>query len=178
MKKEYTLKCEKCGNTCRVQGTKEELEKWLDTMFGICPAGGNHCEIGNKRSYLEVVDETEQLSHVPTQKEVLTKLLEMVRQRKPILVVGLNHPDVPTIHNFCPKEYRGSIRHCGYGFFEGKTEKGTFSFDGGGAMVHWEFKEGRLSWSPLRVENDGVLELLGYDFKKVEVALQGIANAT
>ena len=162
-----------------MQGTKEELEKWLDTMFGICPAGGNHCEIGNKRSYLEVVEESEQLSRIPTQKEVLTKLLEMVRQRKPILIVGLNDLDVPTIHNFCPKEYRSSIRHCGYGFFEGKTEKGTFSFDAGGAMVHYEFKEGWLSWSPLRVGNDGVLELLGYDFKKVEVALQRmIANAT
>jgi len=103
-------------------------------------------------------------------------ILEALRNRgmEELLVVGLNHPDVPTIHNFCPKKYSCSIRHCGYGFFEGKTEKGAFSFDGGGAMVHCEFKEGWLSWSPLRVENDGVLELLGYDFKKVEVALQGI----
>lgn len=179
MKKECTLKCEKCGNTCRVQGTKEELEKWLDTMFGICPAGGNHCEIGNKRGYLEVVGESDRLSRIPTKKEILTELLERVRQRKPTLIVGLNNPDIPTIHNFCPKEYRSSIRHCGFGFFEGKTEKGTFSFDAGGAMVHCEFKEGRLSWTPLRVENDGVLELLGYDFKKVEAALQEtIENAT
>jgi len=171
-KKEYTLRCKTCGNTCRVQGTKEELEKWMDTMFGICPAGGNHCEIGNKRDYLEVVGESEQLSRIPTKKEVLTKLLERVQQRKPTLIVGLDNPDIPTIHSFCPREYRDSIAHCGFGFFEGKTEKGTFSFDAGGAMVQCNFEGGSLSWTPLRVENDAILELLGYNFHKIEVALQ------
>lgn len=151
-----------------MQGNKEELEKWLDTIFGICPAGGNHVEIGNKRSYLEVVGESEQLSHVPTKKEILSKLLARIQQKKPILIVGLDNPDIPNIHNFCPKRYKDSVKHCGFGFFEGTTEKGTFSFDGGGAMVH----ESSLSWTPLRVENDGVLELLGYDFSKVERALQ------
>ena len=172
MKKEYTLKCKKCGNTCQVQGTKEDLEKWLDTMFGICPAGGNHVEIGNKRSYLEVVGESEQLSRVPTKKEILSKLLERIQQRKPTLIVGLDNPDIPNIHNFCPKKYRDSVAHCGFGFFEGKTEKGTFSFDGGGAMVHRSFKGGSLAWTPLRVENDAVLELIEYDFAKIERALQ------
>ena len=140
-------------------------------MFGICPAGGNHCEIGNKRSYLVVTGESDELSHIPTKREILGLLLIKIRKRNPILIVGLDNPDIPTIHNFYPKEYKESIRHCGYGFFEGQTEKGEFSFDAGGAMRHHEFEGGWLSWSPLRAADD-VLDLLGYDFEKVEKALQ------
>ena len=140
-------------------------------MFGTCPAGGNHCEIGNKRSYLEIVGESDELSHIPIKREILELLLREIHKKNAILVVGLDNSNIPTIHNFCPKKYRESIQHCGYGFFEGQTEKGEFNFDAGGAMKHHEFEGGRLSWSPLRA-SDEVLSLLGYDFDKVERALQ------
>lgn len=80
-KKEFTLRCRVCGNTMRGQGTREELEKWLDTMFGDCPAGGIHVELGKKRDYLEVLGESEELSHIPTPKEVLEELMERYDDR-------------------------------------------------------------------------------------------------
>ena len=130
-------------------------------------------ELGNKRDYLEFVGDSDKLSPVPTKREILEKLLQKVREKKAILVVGLNNPDIPTIQNFCNKEIHRTVRHCGFGFFEGSTEQGTFSFDAGGAMIHHQFPSGtHLSWTPLRATAE-VLEVLGYDFQKVENALEG-----
>ncbi|GAH82817.1 unnamed protein product, partial [marine sediment metagenome] len=75
--------------------------------------------------------------------------------------------------------YYKSIRHQGFGFFEGRTEHGEFSFDGGGAMRHVSTgrydEKGRrlpgpyesLSWCPLSAEPE-VLEDLGYDVEAVK----------
>ena len=49
---------------------------------------------------------------------------------------------IPGIHDFYPKRYYSSIEHCGFGIFEGRTEHGRFSFDGGGAMRRVQAGEG------------------------------------
>jgi len=175
--KEYVYRCKRCGNTVKAQGeTDEDFEKWLDTQFGICPAGGNHVELGNKRDFLEFVEESKALAHVPTRKEILTQLLSQVEQGSAILIVS-SPPvsDVPTIHNFCTPEVHKTVQHCGFGFFEGRTEKGSFSFDGGGAMTRYSFPEGYLSYSPLRASEE-VLDELGYSLAKVSEALQTEIN--
>ena len=112
-----------------------------------------------------------------SKKQVLEDLLERVNERKPIIIVGLEQKEIPTLHNFYPKKYYESIRHLGFGFFEGRTEHGKFSFDGGGAMRHYDFKEeGWLSWSPLRTDNAEVTKDLGYDFERVKQALREILS--
>jgi hypothetical protein len=104
-------------------------------------------------------------------------LLQKVEQGEPVLIVGLNDPRISTIHNFYPKKYYESIEHRGFGFFEGKTEHGTFSFDGGGAMHHYDLDDGVfLSWSPLRADNGEVLKDLGYDCEKIASVLRDIIN--
>ena len=175
-KSEYIFRCKICKGEVHAQAkSKEEVETWLDQQFGICPAGGNHVELGLKRDYLELVRVSDELSHIPTKKEILSELLEKVEARKPILMVGLEHPDIPTIHNFCSKEVHQTVNHCGLGFFEGHTKHGTFSFDAGGAMRHHRFEDGTwLSVTPLRVDNEEVLRDLTYDFAKVEQALKEV----
>jgi len=99
-------------------------------------------------------------------------LLKEVQEKRAILIVGLDNGNIPDIHNFYPKKYYESIRHLGFGFFEGTTEHGDFSFDAGGAMRHHSFEDKTwLSWTSLRASYD-VLNDLGYDFEKVETALQ------
>ena len=170
-KSELVYRCSRCGNEVHVQGTEEQAEKWLGTQMGVCPAGGNHVELGEKRIYLEFVRKEETLSYVPTKAEVLTKLLNMVKEKQPILVMGLGNKNVRTIHNFCNREIHKTVKHCGFGFFEGNTPKGTFSFDAGGAMHGETFRGGRLSWTPLRASSE-VLEYLDYDFGEMVTALQ------
>ena len=113
-----------------------------------------------------------------SKKQVLEDLLERLEAGNPTIIVGLEHKDIPALHNFYPKKYYESIKHLGFGFFEGKTEHGKFSFDGGGAMRHHNFKEeGWLSWSPLRTDNQEVIKDLGYDFQRVSKALREIINS-
>lgn len=112
-----------------------------------------------------------------TKKEVLALLLQKVEQGDAVLIVGLNDPRIPDIHNFYPKKYYTSIEHCGFGFFEGKTEHGTFSFDAGGAMDHYNLEGGGwISWSPLRTQNPEVLKDLGYNFEEVKKTLKEIIS--
>ena len=108
-------------------------------------------------------------------KDILQNLLSKLERGEPVLIIGLNRECVPSIHNFYPKKYYGSIQHRGWGFFEGRTEHGTFSFDGGGAMQHHHFEDGTwLSWSSLRVDNPEVLKDLEYDCNKVAVILREV----
>jgi hypothetical protein len=104
-------------------------------------------------------------------------LLQKIEEGEAVLIVGLDDARIPDIHNFYPRKYYTSIEHLGYGFFEGKTEHGTFSFDGGGAMHHHDLSnEGFISWSYLRTENAEVLKDLLYDFEKVKSALKEIIS--
>lgn len=110
-------------------------------------------------------------------KKLLIELLGRIEKGRPYIIVGLDHPDIPQLHNFYPKKYYESIVHCGYGVFKGETEHGTFDFCGGGAMSHYEFGEdGWVSYSSIGVENAEVLKDLEYDFEKVAKALRGIVN--
>ena len=97
--------------------------------------------------------------------------------RGAVLLSGSGMPGIPGIHNFYPKRYYPSIEHCGFGFFEGRTERGKFSFDGEGAMRHAQAGEGEdreyLSWTPLRAE-EAVLEDLGYDFEAAMEAVRRV----
>jgi len=118
---------------------------------------------------------------MPTKREVIEYLLKQIEQGKPFLIVGLNHPDIPDIHNFYRRNpekadrYWRSIEHLGFGLFEGRTEHGYFHFDGGGAMHHDHFDDGGwISYSSLRVQNAEVLKDLGYDFDKVVKALKSL----
>jgi len=104
-------------------------------------------------------------------------MLVFLGRGKAVLVASDRH-GLPTIHDFYRREpeksegYHKSIRHCGFGFFEGRTEHGEFSFDAGGAMRLAKAgapEEGYewLSWSPLRAEPE-VLKDLGYDIEAVK----------
>ena len=112
-----------------------------------------------------------------SKKEVLEALLKRVNEGKPTIIVGLDNKDIPTLHNFHPKKYRESIRHRGFGFFEGRTEHGEFSFDAGGAMRHVRSGDDWLSWSPLRA-NAEVLKDLEYDFETVKTAIKRILEVS
>lgn len=99
---------------------------------------------------------------------VYRKLLDYLEEEDAaILTAGTIHKDIPTIHDFYPARYYKSIDHMGFGFFEGRTESGTFSFDGGGAMR----RNGWISWTPLRATKE-VLADLGYSREKVKKALK------
>ena len=99
----------------------------------------------------------------------------MVDQGQAIIVVGIHHPDLPNL-GFVPKRYSNSVRHLGFGFFEGATENGKFEFRGGGAMQHHDFAKGDyVSWTPLDASEE-VLADLGYDFEKVKKALKSMVN--
>jgi len=121
----------------------------------------------------------------PEIRQVWETILSLLEKGQAVLVASDEH-GLPTIHNFYRRDpekgdrYRKSIKHCGFGFFEGETERGEFSFDGGGAMRHVSTgrydEKGRrlsgtpyesLSWCPLRTSPE-VLEDLGYDVDAVK----------
>ena len=104
-------------------------------------------------------------------REAIEELIERVRSGRAVLVAGLENPEVPSLHNFCPERYRPSVRHLGFGFFEGRTEHGKFSFDGGGAMREYRGDGWWIAWTYLRADEE-VLKDLGYDLEKVERALR------
>jgi len=104
--------------------------------------------------------------------EVYREMLEIVNKGLGILTAGRIHPDIPTIHNFCPKEYFASIAHHGWGVFSGRTPSGGFNFNAGGAMTTRDIEGGGwISFTPLWYDNEQVLQDLGYSLKRVRKAL-------
>ena len=61
--KEFVLEC-KCGARYRFQGTRKDLDEYLDSMTWMCDIG-RHVELGRKRDYLSVVEERDELSGEP-----------------------------------------------------------------------------------------------------------------
>jgi hypothetical protein len=110
----------------------------------------------------------------------LEQLLTRIENGEPMLIVGLDNKDIPTIHNFYQKKYYESIQHYGFGEFHGKTEHGTFTFFGGGAMddYHWEDNEtpNWIAWCPLYFSNRTVLQDLGYDCQKTAGVLKEVIS--
>lgn len=67
------MKCGKCGTVLRLQGTEEDLEKFLDRDGFMCP--GRHAELGSPRDYLELretvdIDQTYEWKPKPGRKYV------------------------------------------------------------------------------------------------------------
>ena len=113
----------------------------------------------------------------PEIKSAWEDILEKLERGEAVLLAGSGISGIPGIHNFYPQKYYPSIKHCGFGLFEGRTEHGKFSFDGGGTMRHVQAGEGEnrksLSWTPIRAEGV-VLEDLGYDFQAAIEAVRSL----
>jgi len=62
--KEYRAKCKICCANYVLQGTKEQLEKYLSTETFMCEPG-RHVELGPVKAYLEIISESEKLSQLP-----------------------------------------------------------------------------------------------------------------
>ena len=61
--KEFILECE-CGARYRFQGTRKDLDEYLDSMTWMCEVG-RHVELGKKKCYLKVAEERDELSEEP-----------------------------------------------------------------------------------------------------------------
>lgn len=114
-------------------------------------------------------------------KTILERLLEYVQQRKPVIIVGFNNKklgDKVTLHSQhlgigVDGRFWKSVRHLGFGTFEGRTPHGAFRFEGGGAMSHYSFPDKSwISYSLMQVESEEVLKDLNYPFEEVEQALK------
>jgi hypothetical protein len=114
--------------------------------------------------------------------EALKEILQGLKNGEPFIIIGLKDKQVNQMVALHSKRlgtdyggrYYSSIRHLGWGFFEAKTPNGTFSFDGGGAMLRAGDVEKKtfISWSPLRIENKFVLDDLDYPFDEVIAAIE------
>jgi len=95
LKKEFILECE-CGAKYKFQGSKENLEEYMDSQTWMCELG-RHTELGKKEDYLTIVEEREELSESP----------EIEQKRK-------NEYTVPELQ----KEFGTTLTHIGFGMFK------------------------------------------------------------
>lgn len=102
--KEYILKCE-CGAKYIFQGTKDELDRYLDSQTWMCELG-RHVELGNKSNYLELIGEKEEITEKP----------EIEPKRKSEYTVSE-----------LQKEFGTSLVHVGFGMFK-DPEGNTWDF--------------------------------------------------
>jgi len=117
-------------------------------------------------------------------KTILTQLLEQIRQRKPLIIVGIRElGDKVSLHSehlgigFNGRYYE-TVKHLGFGCFKGNTENGAFYFDAGGAMNTYYFSDKSfISYSKITVDNDSVTKDLKYPFKEVEHVLTNLLNS-
>ena len=79
--KEYHYKCSKCGFIYRLQGTKEQIEKWLNQKFFDCK--GFHMELGSPIDYLEYIKSVEISERAKSSKEILNELMEKFEDSDP-----------------------------------------------------------------------------------------------
>lgn len=106
-------------------------------------------------------------------REAWETMLSYLEEGRAVIVAGDDH-GLPTLHNFYKQnpetveQYRKTIKHLGFGYFEGKTDNGMFEFNGGGAMHSVRAEDDHyFSWSPLDASPE-VLEDLNYDFEKAK----------
>jgi hypothetical protein len=92
--KEYVLKCE-CGAKYLYQGSKGDLEKFLDSPIWMCDLG-RHAELGKKGDYLKIIEERQELT-----------------KRKEIESKKENEFTVPELQ----KEFGTTLVHIGFGIF-------------------------------------------------------------
>ena len=62
--KEYEARCNVCGSIYKLQGTREQLERFLSRQGWMCELG-RHVELGSIGQYLEVVSESDEPSPLP-----------------------------------------------------------------------------------------------------------------
>ena len=109
-------------------------------------------------------------------REAWEKMLSYLEEGRAV-VVAQDDQGLPTLHNFYKQDpekverYRSTIKHQGFGYFEGHTESGKFQFCGGGAMHHVQTDSGYLSWSPVDGSPE-VLADLDYDIEKAKETIR------
>jgi hypothetical protein len=92
--KEYKARCKICGGNYRLQGTKEQLEKYLSNFGFMCEVG-RHVELGTVGQYLEIISESDELSPLPK-----------IEPRKPDEYLACELPE--------------GLEHIGFGIFKDK----------------------------------------------------------
>ena len=93
--KEYVLEC-KCGAKYFYQGSKDDLERFLDSQIWICDIG-RHAELGKKVDYLKIIEERDELS----------KKAKLESKKE-------NEYTVPELQ----KEFGTTLVHIGFGVFK------------------------------------------------------------
>jgi len=91
---EFILECE-CDAKYRFQGTRKELDEYLDSMTWMCDIG-RHVELGRKGDYLSVVEERDELSGEPE-----------IESKKE------NEYTIPELQ----EKFGTSLEHIGFGMF-------------------------------------------------------------
>jgi len=86
--KEWRLKCRVCGGVVKGQGTKQQLDEWMQQDFGECPAGGRHVELGKRKDYLELTDVSDELSKIEKWKPDSEKQYVDIHKIKGLTHVG------------------------------------------------------------------------------------------
>lgn len=116
------------------------------------------------------------MNEINTKKELIEDIKKRMEGGEAYLIVGLKNPKVYTLHNLDSIKHGGkyyaSVRHLGFGCFEGRTENGKFDFCGGGAMVRYDFDGKFISYTHLNGSEE-ILQDLGYDFDRM---LEGLTE--
>jgi len=117
-------------------------------------------------------------------KSILKQLLDKIQQHEPLIIVGIKElGDKVSLHSQelgigCDARFWESVKHLGFGYFEGETPNGKFTFEAGGAMHSYNFEDKSwLSYSKLCVDNDKVLKDLNYPFEEVSRILTDLINS-
>jgi|GEM_PF-688594 len=88
------------------------------------------------------------------------------------IVISCSKLGIPTIHDH--EQFGAKVEHLGFGFFQGKGDGFTISFDGGGEMHRTPSGQG---WSPLRIDGADKCPYK-YDLDGVRQKLQSYLPAT
>lgn len=108
--KEYEAKCKACGSVYKLQGTQEQLEKYLDFQGWMCEQG-RHCELGKIGDYLEIMSESEELSPLPE-----------IEPKKP--------------GEYEVSELPNDLEHVGFGMFRNKDGVWDYRLGPGGERLY------------------------------------------
>jgi len=108
---------------------------------------------------------------IQSKRDLLVYLRNELERGIPLLIVGLDNPKIYHLHNWLTDEIHKTVEHLGWGVFRGRTKHGTFTFCAGGAMAHYRFSDGWVSYTTVTVDSKAVIEDIGYDFKRMISAL-------
>jgi len=86
-KKSYLARCGRCGAKYRLQGTEEELKKFLDIMPFEC-VPGRHIELGRIGDYLEVYAESDEVVEIQEPEDKKPNEYEAYELPKDLIHIG------------------------------------------------------------------------------------------